>query len=207
MATKIVRYVSPKGIAMYPWVITADTAFVKEGVYHIQLECSQDDPKTTELVEKLTVILDKEHETLSKEKNKKLNKIPFFDESEDGKHLVFKFKQNKIIKRKDGTTSEVKIPLFDAKGKPITESIKLGNGSVCRVSFTVAPYFNATNKGVGLSLRLVAVQVIDLVEYSAGNAESYGFDEEEGYEAKDADEDPPFEESYGSSEDANNGDY
>ena len=23
MATKIVRYVSPKGIAMYPWVLTA----------------------------------------------------------------------------------------------------------------------------------------------------------------------------------------
>ena len=207
MATKIVRYVSPKGIAMYPWVLTADTAFVKEGVYHIQLECPQDDPKTTELVEKLTVILDKEHDALSKEKKKKLNKIPFFEESEDGKHLVFKFKQNKIIKRKDGTTSEVKIPLFDAKGKPITEAIKLGNGSVCRISFTVAPYYNATNKGVGLSLRLVAVQVIELVEYSAGNAESYGFDEEEeGYEAKDADDDVPFEDS-DDSEDENNGDY
>lgn len=70
MATKIVRYVSPKGIAMYPWVLTADTAFVKEGVYHIQLECPQDDPKTTELVEKLTLILDKEHDALSKEKKK-----------------------------------------------------------------------------------------------------------------------------------------
>ncbi len=207
MATKIVRYVSPKGIAMYPWVLTADTAFVKEGVYHIQLECPQDDSKTTELVEKLTVILDKEHDALSKEKKKKLNKIPFFEESEDGKHLVFKFKQNKVIKRKDGTTSEVKIPLFDAKGKPITKAIKLGNGSVCRISFTVAPYYNATNKGVGLSLRLVAVQVIELVEYSAGNAESYGFDEEEeGYEAKDADDDVPFEDS-DDSEDENNGDY
>lgn len=206
MATKIVRYVSPKGIAMYPWVLTADTLFNKEGVYHIQLECPQDDPKTTELVEKLTLILDKEHDALSKEKKKKLNKIPFFEESEDGKHLVFKFKQNKIIKRKDGTTSEVKIPLFDAKGKPITEAIKLGNGSVCRISFTVAPYYNATNKGVGLSLRLVAVQVIELVEYSAGNAESYGFDEEEGYEAKDADDEVPFEDS-DDSEDENNGDY
>ena len=175
-------------------------------MYHIQLECPQDDPKTTALVEMLTLILDKEHDSLSKEKKKKLNKIPFFEESEDGKHLVFKFKQNKIIKRKDGTTSEVKIPLFDAKGKPITEAIKLGNGSVCRISFTVAPYYNATNKGVGLSLRLVAVQVIELVEYSAGNAESYGFDEEEGYEAKDADDDPPFEDS-DDSEDENNGDY
>ena len=202
MATKIVRYVSPKGIAMYPWVLTADTAFVKEGVYHIQLECPQDDPKTTELVEKLTVILDKEHDALSKEKKKKLNKIPFFEESEDGKHLVFKFKQNKIIKRKDGTTSEVKIPLFDAKGKPITKEIKLGNGSVCRISFTVAPYYNATNKGVGLSLRLVAVQVIELVEYSAGNAESYGFDEEEGNENKDDEEEPPFNDT----EDENHGD-
>lgn len=204
MANKIVRYTTPKGFAQYPWVIEADTKFVKEGQYHIQLDV----PKTNaeDMINKLTEILDSEYNNLCKEKGKKLNKIPFFDEIDDHT-LQFKFKQNKVIHRQDGQTNEVKIPLFDAKGKPIAKKIKLGNGSTIKVSYTVAPYYNATNKGVGLSLRLVAIQVIELVEYSAGNAESYGFGEEEGYESKDEEDDPPFEEETSSEEGKFDGDY
>ena len=194
MANKIVRYTTPKGIAQYPWVIEADTKFIKEGQYHVQLDV----PKSLAegMITKLTELLEAEYNKLCKEKGKKLNKIPFFDEVDDNT-LQFKFKQNKVIHRQDGQTNEVKIPLFDAKGKPIGNKIKLGNGSTIKVSYTVAPYYNATNKGVGLSLRLVAIQVIELVEYSAGNAESYGFGEEEGYESSDEskDDDPPFEET------------
>lgn len=189
---KVIRYTSPKGTAKYPWLVDADTQFVKDGQYHVQLEVSQDN--AVGIIEKLTAVLDEAYTNLCREKGKKLNKVPFFEET-DGGNVVFKFKQNKIIKRKDGTTIEVKIPLFDSKGKPITDRPKVGNGSVIKTSFTVMPYFNQINKGVGLSLRLVAVQIIDLVEYNSGNAESYGFEQEEGYEANkgNGDEDPPFE--------------
>lgn len=192
---KVIRYTSPKGTAKYPWLTEADTQFVKEGQFHVQLEVSQD--KAVGIIEKLTAVLDDAYTNLCREKGKKLNKVPFFEETDEG-NVIFKFKQNRIIKRKDGTTVEVKIPLFDSKGKPIMDKPKVGNGSVIKTSFTAMPYFNQINKGVGLSLRLVAVQIIDLVEFNSGNAESYGFDaEEEGYEATSSknadDDDPPFE--------------
>lgn len=189
-----VRFTSPKGIAQYLWVIDADTKYDKEGQYHIQLDVDKDTAKG--MVTKLSAILDESLEQFQKEKGKKLNKVPFFEELEDGT-LQFKFKQKKVITRKDGSKLEVKIPIFDTKGTPCSRDIKLGSGSTVKISYSVMPYYNATNKGVGLSLRLVALQVINLVEYSSGDAKSYGFDNaEEGYtsDATEDDSDPPFEE-------------
>ena len=80
----------------------------------------------------------------------------------------------------------------DAKGKPLTGETKVGGGSVIKVSYEVVPYYTAI-AGAGVSLRLKAVQIIELKAYSGGgNAESYGFGEEEGFEADDEDNDPPF---------------
>jgi hypothetical protein len=73
--------------------------------------------------------------------------------------------------------------LFDAKGKPLSKDIKIGGGSKMKVSYEILPYYTAI-AGAGISLRLKAVQVIDLVEYSSGGSgESYGFGKEDGYEA------------------------
>lgn len=201
---KVTRYTSPKGIAQYPWVIDADTKFDKDGQYHLQLDVNKDDAR--DMIVNLSKILNESLEEFQKEKGKKLNAVPFFEETDDGK-VQFKFKQKKIISRKDGTRLEIKIPIFDAKGTPCSRDIKLGTGSTVKVSYSVMPYFNPTVKGVGLSLRLVAVQVINLVEYgSGGSAESYGFDsEEDGYTAT-SDDNPPFE-SDSSSEETENGDF
>lgn len=201
---KVTRFTSPKGIAQYPWVIDADTKYDKEGQYHIQLDVSKDSAK--DMVTKLSAILDESLEQFQKEKGKKLNKVPFFEELEDGT-LQFKFKQKRMITRKDGSKLEIKIPIFDTKGIPCSKDIKLGSGSTVKISYSVMPYYNATNKGVGLSLRLVALQVINLVEYSSGDAKSYGFDsDEEGYTsgATEDDSDPPFEDE---SDNNNSGDF
>ena len=50
-----------------------------------------------------------------------------------------------------------------------------------KVAFEPIPYVMASTKKVGVSLRLKAVQVIDLVEY--GNSAASVFDEEDGYVA------------------------
>ena len=55
----------------------------------------------------------------------------------------------------------------------------VGNGSVIKVAVEPVTYVMASTKQVGVSLRLKAVQVIDLVE-SGASAESI-FDEEDGY--------------------------
>jgi hypothetical protein len=56
--------------------------------------------------------------------------------------------------------------------------IKLGGGSTIRVSYEIVPFVSPI--GAGASLRLKGVQVIDLVEWGSGNADYYGFGEEEG---------------------------
>ena len=101
---------------------------------------------------------------------------------------MLKFKQKAVITKKDGSKFEVKIPQFDSKGKPMKANI--GRDSVIKINFSIKPYYMPTTKTVGLSLRPVAVQVIDLKEFaSGGSAESYGFGEEEGgYEANDGEE-------------------
>lgn len=110
--------------------------------------------------------------------------------------------------------------LFDAKGRVLVQPIEfkmlddgerkesfgkkagpaIWGGSVIKVSFEVplgpedAPgYFVPATGACGISLRMLAVQVIELVSGGARNAAGYGFGEEEGYaydgEASDDDSD------------------
>lgn len=179
---KLIRLVTPKGIAQYPWVFDADKKFIAEGQYHVQLNITKEDAKS--LITKLTEILNEAHAEFQKAKGKKFTKTPFFEDLDDDT-VQFKFKQNAVIKRKDGTLTDVKIPVFDSKGTPLSADCHLGSGSTIKVAFTYAPYLNAVTKSVGLSLRLSAVQVIKLVAYGANEgAKGFGFDtEEDGYVA------------------------
>jgi hypothetical protein len=97
--------------------------------------------------------------------------------------LVLKAANKAVMKKKDGETFEKKIALFDAKGKPITLPPKIGKGTKCKLAFIIAPFCMVATKKVGVTLWLEAVQIIDLVEYGGGDAASYGFGEEDGYEA------------------------
>ena len=74
-----------------------------------------------------------------------------------------------------------KIAVFDAKGKPVT-SCKIGAGSTVRLKLDLVGYGVAGK--IGVSVKLLAVQIINLVEYQgAGSSNSFdGFDVEDGYE-------------------------
>ena len=123
----------------------------------------------------------------------KIQKADIWDEDCDG-NIVMKFKQKAVIKSIKGT-HEVKIPIFDSKGKPLSD-IKLGGGSQIKLCFSAAPYYVPSTRMCGLSLRPVAVQVIELKEWAEGGTmQAYGFESEDGYEGAEAteDDDPPFE--------------
>ena len=92
--------------------------------------------------------------------------------------ICVKFNMKALIRKKNGEEFEQKPGIVDAKKKPIKANV--GGGSVIKVAFEPVPYYNAA-AGSGVSLRLKAVQVLDLVEYGGGD---YGFDEEEGYTAE-----------------------
>lgn len=197
-----IRLTTPKGYAQYPYLLEPDTKFNPEGDYKVNL-AMDDNESTKKLITKLDQILDnfyEENEDVAKAqaKGRKVMKADIFEYDSEGR-VVLKFKQKAVITKKDGSKFEVKIPQFDAKGKPMKANI--GRDSVIKVNFSIKPYYMPTTKTVGLSLRPVAVQVIDLKEFAnGGSAEAYGFGEEEGYESNGEEStDTPWDDEEGTS--------
>lgn len=106
------------------------------------------------------------------------------DEGNPTDEFYINAKQKAVLTSKDKSkTWNITIPVIDAKKNTIV-GCKLGKGSKVRVCFDAVPFVMPSSKVVGISTRLVGVQVIDLVEYSGGvDPEAMGFGEEEGYEA------------------------
>jgi hypothetical protein len=84
--------------------------------------------------------------------------------------------------------------LFDSKGAPLAAGTAIYGGTVGKVAFQAAPYFVAGQGMAGISLRLSAVQVIDLVGPGSRTAAQHGFGKEDGYETSEDDAETPFAE-------------
>lgn len=189
---KAERFVSPKGTASYPYLTKPDTKYNSDGEYKVSLLTAGDDAS------KVIAFLTEKHEAAVAQAKKenagkrvKEGELPFI-ENDDGT-VTFKFKLKAKVTPKKGDPFEQKPALFDAKGKPLTGEPKVGGGSTIKVCYEIVPYYT-TLAGAGVSLRMKAVQLIELKEYSGGgNAKSYGFGEEEGFEADEDDNDPPFD--------------
>ena len=70
------------------------------------------------------------------------------------------------------TSDKFKPGVFDEHGRPVAETVLVGNGSRVRVNYTPDTY---EAFGGGITLYLNAVQVVKLVEYQARDASAYGF--------------------------------
>lgn len=179
------RYTTPAGIAQYPYLTKPDTKFNPDGEYKISVEipgaAAQD--IVTFLDEQFAASVAKAKKENPGKKIKE-GDVPYSVNDDTGKVTV-RFKLKAKVTPKQGDPFEQRPALFDAKGKPIGPDAKIGGGSKVKVAYELVPYYTAI-AGAGISLRLKAVQVIDLVEFSGGaSSEAYGFGEEEGYEAED----------------------
>jgi len=86
------------------------------------------------------------------------------EDSEGNKFLGFKLPATNF-KGEDN-----KIDIYDASGKKVDDWDKLvGNGSIIKLKYRIAPYYMSSTKMVGISYKFYAIQVINLVEYSAGD--------------------------------------
>lgn len=113
------------------------------------------------------------------------------EETEEPTGMVeMKFSKRAGGERKsDGKEWTAKPDLFDAKLKPINpKKVPIWSGSVATVNFDLEPYFVTGTGDYGLSRRLNAVQIIELIS-AGGNrsASSYGFSEEEGFDGSEYD--------------------
>ena len=187
---KYVQMTSPAGVAVYPWLNKPDTKFNAAGIYSVtlKLEGAEADTLIEALAPLYQAALDAAKEESGKKKIKEAG-VPWkLAEDEEGNELdgvyLFNFKMKAQLTDKAGSVIDMRPALFDAARKPLPAKTAVWGGSKIKVAFELVPFFVAA-VGAGISLRMKAVQVLELVSGGQRDAESYGFDEEDGYVAED----------------------
>lgn len=187
-------FVTPAGTFVWPRLGEPDTKFKDAGEYSLKLRMSAEDAQP--LIDRLEPLFEAAVEEgrqafanlpiANRKKLKELTINPFFspdydeDENETG-DVLFKFVMTASgTNKKTGKPWSRKPGVFDAKRRVMDGSLVWG-GTIGKVSFTTGPYFVAGQGACGLSLRLDAVQVLDLVSGGERSGEAYGFGEEDGY--------------------------
>ena len=176
---KTENIVTPKGTLVYPHLNKADTKFDKDGVWRANLRIPKDDAKD------LVKIIDDQIKTNAANENAKRNKEvkvanpPYSDDGEGNYVFNFKLKASGI--RQTGEKWNQKPILYDAKGNVFKPAAIIWGGSEAKVAFKPSSYF-VPSIGAGVSLRLQAVQILNLITGS-NDASSYGFKQEEGFVA------------------------
>jgi len=191
---------TPVGTFIYPHLNTPDTKFDSDGVYTVKIR--PDDPAENaafrKLIDKLMKMsakgesmdartkkgYDKAVAKLEEGESLKIADAPYSKDEDDPKLFVFNFKMKAKGTTREGETFTRTPKLFDAQGNPCPDA-RIGGGTKGRVSFDVYHFFTALI-GAGVSLRLEAAQIIDLVEWGGRNAEGFGFEAVDGFSIEDA---------------------
>lgn len=179
-----VEAVSPAGELINPVLIDPDTRFDEYGVYKTKLKINGPQAGAfLELIEKVQQeelerqIQDAEAKKKGSGKRVKLADLPV-EEDQDG-NLIFNFRSKAKVKDQEtGQMTDRPVALFDAKGNGLTHDVKLGTGTVARVSCFVAPFYTAL-LGAGATLRIRGVKILKLKSpIVEGSAAFFGFDDD-----------------------------
>jgi hypothetical protein len=200
-SNKNVNGVSPKGVAVFPWLTKPDTKFRAEGQYKVTLRVSEDEAEA--LKKQIDSLSEEALKETKKDLTKKLNEAatgrdkakykqaieslevntPYSeavdDEGNTTGELEFRFSTSAVVKRKDGSTEPKALIFVDAKKQRFNPPSVYG-GSVLRIAYSASPYYVAARNSVGVSLYIQAVQVIKLVSGS-DSGDGFGFGEEDGF--------------------------
>lgn len=192
----LVAVTTPKGVAVWPHLHAPDTKFDAAGVYtcKIRLDGPAADPVKAKIrlaLNDAQVLLTEAEENftgkLKKNEAFTLDDEPWTEEEDGSVSLNFKMKAKGTSK--DGTTFDRAPVIYDANLKVIPKGTRIGGGSTIRIAGELLPYYNASTKTAGVSLRLISVQVIELRQYGEKSAAEFGFEAEEGgYSSEDQEE-------------------
>lgn len=170
-------FTTPAGRAVWPHLHAPDTEFDSAGVYSTGLTLSAGDAlPIIEIIQQVQQETEKAVQAETKKKPKAAPYLPY-EENEDGTY-TFRFKMKASGTREDGTKWENAPALFDAAGGRVPKGTRIGGGSLIRINAHAQGY--KAPFGVGVTLRLNAVQVIELQEIGTGSADDYGFSPVEG---------------------------
>jgi len=192
--------ISPKGEAYFPKLDEPDTAFNVDGEYKIGLILDEEagerfleylNSKRDEAVALVTDQAEAGERDIKPAKLKKLGaadvscKMQEDAEGEETGSYIFNFKMKaKVTSKKTGKVFEFRPGVFDAKRNVIDPAVTpIWGGSTVRIAYELAPYYTPKDNAAGVSMRLEAVQVLERQGPGERNAQSYGFDEEDGFDA------------------------
>jgi hypothetical protein len=153
-----------KGITKWAKILEPD----QYGKYSVNMYL--DDDTLEEQVNTFNKVVTSAMDEVVEAGKKVAGKAEFLKEDDDGKKfLSFKLDETKY----DGSPN--KIEMYNAFGQKVDDWDKLvGNGSTVKIKYMAKPYYMASTKMVGVSLKFYAMQVIDLVEYSGGGDAGFG---------------------------------
>jgi len=188
-----VKLNTPVGIGQYAYLETPDFEYNKDGDWKVKVFFDPTDDAVKAMMatmdEKMELAMEYFTGLAKTKKDKKAvrpsENTPYYfetdDEDEPTGRIFINPKSIASGKTKEGEEWKRQMPIFDAQGVRVTEKLNIGSGTSLRCSIVLRAYYNKQN-GVGLSLRLTAVQVIDLKQFGGGiqTAEDAGFEKVEG---------------------------
>lgn len=198
MAEKLKTYTSPKGAASYPWLNRPDTKFNPAGTYTTRLiipaleaqefasfldeQFAEATTVATQEAYKVALVKTPNLPFAKFQEKVKLNDKPYKyvtdDTGEETGDIIVNFKSNaSFVDKKTGKVVPLPIRLFDSTGA--ATKVIIGGGSTIKLAFQVVPY--AMAQGMGISLRIQAVQVLSVNTFGGSTGDSFGFGKEEGF--------------------------
>lgn len=190
MAEKYETFQSPYGEAVFPWITKADIKHDASGVFHTDLALPPE--LAEEFIAKLERIRDEFTASLPMAKQQALTPRPVFklemtrpvfepddtDATKEQKkrdhvpeptgNVLFRFKlKANVVPKKGDAFSQSPVVVMADTGEKCDQPVY--SGSIIRVRGQVVPYTNDSAGNVGVTLRLKAVQVQELVSGEGGS--------------------------------------
>lgn len=172
---------TPKFKAIWPNIDKPNTRFNADGVYEVKGAFTEEEFEAikTRLDKLLQQTVQEVHKVVPKAK--KANVLtPYEEELDDngdetGRYIL-KLKRNAAFKGRDGEMVHTVVQVFDPAGNRMKPVPGIGGGSTLLASFR-AKGFYVPAIGIGVSLRLNAVQLLNLIPKGdgGGSAEDFGF--------------------------------
>lgn len=193
------QFTSPIGTFRFPKLTEPDYGTEKypapDGFYAVQLVLKQNDPDTKKFLDALRPHYNeaiaagedafKQLPVANRKKLGQLTQGALYDDVYDKDteqptgEIVFKFKLKAGGTYKKGPKAgqrwSARPIVVDAQGQRVPADVAIWGGTKGRVSFTVSPYFVASDGKAGLSTRLLGAQIVELVTAGERSAESLGF--------------------------------
>jgi hypothetical protein len=157
---------SPRGVAEYPYLTEPDVVFNPEGLFHTKLVCKKSDcVKIIKDIDDMIALEVKKQHDLDPKKKVKKAPLPYEVKDED---VIFNFKMKaQGVRKSDGKTFTQSPNLLNADLSEFEKTQTIWGGSILKITFE--PYAWNMPIGIGCTLRLKAVQVLELVTGKSSN--------------------------------------